>query len=63
MVKKLRMFTPAELATFNMGYKVAMGVLKDHLLQWSQAEEEHAGCSCTHCTALREIGKWKYISS
>lgn len=62
MAEKQKTLTAVELAAFNMGYKAAMGVLKDHLVRWSQAEEGHAACSCSHCMALREIGKMKYIS-
>ncbi len=54
-------FTPAELAAFNMGYKAAMGILKDTLLLWSKAEETHSACRCSHCTALREIAVMKYL--
>ncbi len=63
MAEKQKVFTASELLAFNMGYKAAMGVLKDHLLQWSQTEEVHGACSCTQCMALREIAKIKYISS
>jgi hypothetical protein len=62
MSEKQNVFTAAEFAAFNMGYKAAMGVLKDHLVRWSQAEEVHATCSCSHCIALREIGRMKYLS-
>ncbi len=62
MARKQKVFSAEELAAFNMGYKAAMGVLKDLLVRWSEAAEAHAACSCSHCMALREIGKMKYLS-
>ena len=62
MAEKQKILTPAELATFNMGYKAAMGVLKDLLAQWILTEETHSACRCLRCMALREIATMKYIS-
>ncbi len=61
MVGKQKILAPAELATFNMGYKAAMGILKDLLTQWIQAEQTHSACQCSQCNALREIATMKYI--